>query len=651
MSANLLVSASKDVKIWDLKSIPGDKNSNEIETSKNIIPEQLLGVEVSSFAPHDASTGVGVVRWNHDNQLLAVVGNEGTLTIHDSQGTFIETIPSNNHGSDDYTKISSLRFSDKSQYVLFGGSDKIVNIWDRKGSSFLEPLEGHSSAVTCIDLNLDESIVASSALNGNIIIHNRQKSNSRNNLTVLTKQPINVLQYSYVKRGLLAAGGEDGSLRLWDTSGSTTAIQTYEKAHHSEIKGIAFSPSNSHLLLSAGMDRRIVMYDVGKKECLKNIYTESPLTSLAYRADCVTIAVGTLQGKILIYDLRSLNKVMCTLNGCESRPIQCLHFQEKGRASMRRATLSKNKNSHVRTSSRGTTLPASSSNRSAKGVAAKSSSPVLSESKGKNYMDMFSPVKKVVKDDITSDDTFSSSTENNIDNNKNHNGAADENVNTRNIIDKNRIRVTHSVASDENVDTKTIIDDKIHVNHIRTADENVITKNIIGDKNHSRTAEENVITKNIIDDKIHGRTAEENVVTKNITDDKIHVKHGGADENVNTKNMIYDKNHVNHNRATDENVTAKNIIDDKTHNGAADENVNTINTATNFQLQVIGSVVDECLQDFRISLRNDIQNMHLELLRQFHIQKMELETMFLKNRGETMALREEVERLQNLQTY
>ncbi|CAI2167989.1 13691_t:CDS:2 [Funneliformis geosporum] len=586
MSASLLVSASKGVKIWDLKSITGDKNSNEIETSKAIIPEQLLGVEVSSFAPDDASTGVSVVRWSHDNQLLAVVGNEGTLTIHDSQGKFIETIPSNNYVSDDYTKINSLRFSDKSQYVLFGGSDKIVNIWDRKGSTFIEPLEGHSSAITCIDLNLDESIVASSALNGNIIIHNRQKSNSRNNLAVSTKQPINVLQYSYVKRGLLAAGGEDGSLRLWDTSGSTTAIQTYEKAHHSEIKGIAFSPSNSHLLLSAGMDRRIVMYDVGKKE-----------------ADCVTIAVGTLQGKILIYDLRSLNKVMCTLNGYESRPIQCLHFQEKSRTSMRRATLSKNKNSHIRTSSRGTaTLPISSSNKSAKGVAAKSSSPVLSESKGKNYMDMFSPVKKVVKDDITIDDTVASNTENNIDNNKNHNGAADENVNTRNIIDKNRIHVNHSVAANENVHIKTIIDDKIHVNHSRAADENVITKNIIDDKIHSRTTEENVITKNI--------------------DDKIHAKHGGAaEENINTKNMINDKDHMNHNRVADENVTIKNNIDDN-HSRAVEENVNTISTATNFQLQVIGSVVDECLQDFRISLRNDIQNMHLELLRQFHIQKV-----------------------------
>jgi WD40 repeat protein len=78
------------------------------------------------------------------------------------------------------------------------------------------------------------------------------------------------LQYSYVKRGLLAAGGEDGSLRLWDTSVSTTAIQTYEKAHLSEIKGIAFSPSNQHLLITAGMDKRIVLYDVGKKEYVVN---------------------------------------------------------------------------------------------------------------------------------------------------------------------------------------------------------------------------------------------------------------------------------------------------------------------------------------------------------------------------------------------
>ncbi|CAG8599154.1 23880_t:CDS:2 [Dentiscutata erythropus] len=79
-----------------------------------------------------------------------------------------------------------------------------------------------------------------------------------------------------------------------------------------------------------------------------------------------------------------------------------------------------------------------------------------------------------------------------------------------------------------------------------------------------------------------------------------------------------------------------------------DENIND-NTATemttDFQLQVIKSAVDECLQEFRTSIRNDIQNMHLELLRQFHIQKTEMEMMFLKYCGETLSLREELERL------
>ena len=67
MPANLLVSASADVKVWDLMPITGDKNANEVETSK-AVPEQLLGVEVASFIPNDTSTAVNVARWSHDSK-------------------------------------------------------------------------------------------------------------------------------------------------------------------------------------------------------------------------------------------------------------------------------------------------------------------------------------------------------------------------------------------------------------------------------------------------------------------------------------------------------------------------------------------------------------------------------------------------------
>jgi len=82
---------------------------------------------------------------------------------------------------------------------------------------------------------------------------------------IKSTQPMNVLEYSYFKRGLLAAGSEDGYLRIWDTCASTTALQTFESAHFAPVGGIAFSPFNSQLMCSSGMDKRIVLYDVGKR--------------------------------------------------------------------------------------------------------------------------------------------------------------------------------------------------------------------------------------------------------------------------------------------------------------------------------------------------------------------------------------------------
>ncbi|GES98797.1 protein NEDD1 isoform X1 [Rhizophagus clarus] len=611
MPTNLLVSASTNIKVWDLMS--KDKNANEDDPSKSI-PERLLGVEVASFTPNNTLTAINVVRWSHDNQLLAVAGNDGTLTIHNSQGTLMETILSSDNESSDYADINALRFLNKSQYVLFGGSDKIINVWDRKESIFIEPFKGHRSTITCIDLNLDESIVASSASNGNIIIHNRQKSNTWNNLIVSTKQPINVLQYSYVKRGLLAAG---------------------------EIKGIAFSPSNQHFLASAGMDKRIVLYDDRKKESLKNIHADSPLTALAFRADCVTIAAGTQQGKILVYDLRSHNKVMCTLHGHEPRPIQCLQFQEKERVSVRRPTLNRNKSSHVRKSSKESILPVSS-NKSTN-ASPTPSPPATSEQKEKNYMDMFSPIKDTIEDSVINDvKTTTKTTNKNVTKTP---SPVKSDIISSGIIDNLKARLVNKVG--EAIEKIPIIGNSDSILPDTTSPKKRVAFmdfESIPNKNDITTAFASNGNINHIN---HNGTTKtnENIVSTTVTTSSSSTNHknnnGAAITNENidtfTSNNDSDTSNINHNGTT----TVNKNLETSTSNS----NNSTIGTATSFQLQVIGSVVDECLQDFRISLRNDIQNMHLELLRQFHIQKTEMEMMFLKYCGETMSLREEVERL------
>lgn len=67
--------------------------------------------------------------------------------------------------------------------------------------------------------------------------------------------------------------------------------------------------------------------------------------------------------------------------------------------------------------------------------------------------------------------------------------------------------------------------------------------------------------------------------------------------------------------------------------------------SSSFQSKVLESVIDGCLMEFRAGIRNDIQNMHLELLRQFQIQKMEIEGL-LKQYTDTQELQEENQRLQ-----
>ncbi|KAJ3054430.1 hypothetical protein HK097_001835 [Rhizophlyctis rosea] len=69
------------------------------------------------------------------------------------------------------------------------------------------------------------------------------------------------------------------------------------------------------------------------------------------------------------------------------------------------------------------------------------------------------------------------------------------------------------------------------------------------------------------------------------------------------------------------------------------------------QYRILEGIVEECLQEFRMQVREDIRDMHLELLRQFQIQKNEIEDMFRQYSPteamvrEVNALREENARL------
>ena len=94
--------------------------------------------------------------------------------------------------------------------------------------------------------------------------------------------------------------------------------------HDGQPTSMVFSPINKMFLCSFGLDRKIIFYHVVCMEIPRPITTDYLLTSVSFDINGFNIAVGTVDGSVLIYDLRNnyeqrdkLSIHMCKVNFLE----------------------------------------------------------------------------------------------------------------------------------------------------------------------------------------------------------------------------------------------------------------------------------------------------------------------------------------------
>lgn len=147
-------------------------------------------------------------------------------------------------------------------------------------------------------LNVANSHIAAGSSAGQLLLFNTT-TGAATALTTATTQEITCVQFSlHKKRGLLVAGSDDGKVRLWETQDSTAPVLTFDAVHVAPVKGVAFSPMNSNLLLSAGLDKRLVIYNLEKRAPVKTVHTPEQLTSLSFKYSTTSnvVAVGSTTG-------------------------------------------------------------------------------------------------------------------------------------------------------------------------------------------------------------------------------------------------------------------------------------------------------------------------------------------------------------------
>ncbi|NXY17623.1 NEDD1 protein, partial [Atrichornis clamosus] len=292
-------SSGDDIKVWDSSSL----------------------TVVEQFNPHTPSHPVSSLCWASNNRYLATASAAGDKIVVSS----CKSKPVPLFEIAEGAKQTCVSLNSSSSYIVSGGLDHTVNIWDLKSRRIYRSLKDHKDEVTCIAYNWNDGYIVSGSLSGEIILHSVTTNLSSTPFGYGSRQPIRHLKYSSFKKSLLGTVSDSGHVTLWDVN-SQNPYHNFENTHKAPASEICFSPVNKLLLVTVGLDKRIILYDTLSKKLLTTIVADFPLTTVDFMPDGTTLAIGCSRGKICQYDLRQLTapvKAVIAHKGC----VKCIRLQ------------------------------------------------------------------------------------------------------------------------------------------------------------------------------------------------------------------------------------------------------------------------------------------------------------------------------------
>ncbi|NWW42219.1 NEDD1 protein, partial [Pedionomus torquatus] len=308
-------SSGDDVKIWDSSTL----------------------TVLEQFNPHTPTHPVSSLCWASNNRYLATASAAGDKIVFSSCKSKPVPVFEIAEGA----KQTSVSLNSSSSYIVSGGLDNTVNIWDLKSRKLYRSLKDHKDEVTCVTYNWNDCYIASGSLSGEIILHSVTTNLSSTPFGYSNRQPIRHLKYSSFKKSLLGSVSDSGIVTLWDVN-SQNPYHNFENTHKAPASEICFSPVNKLLLVTVGLDKRIILYDTSSKKLLTTIVADFPLTTVDFMPDGTTLAIGCSRGKICQYDLRQLTSPVKTViahKGC----VKCIRLQFSSTFSKSNLTGSSNK--------------------------------------------------------------------------------------------------------------------------------------------------------------------------------------------------------------------------------------------------------------------------------------------------------------------
>ncbi|PPQ97522.1 hypothetical protein CVT26_006525 [Gymnopilus dilepis] len=229
----------------------------------------------------------------------------------------------------DFKPVSNLVAKDKST-LIFSSEEKIHILECDASLRILQTFETQKTSVSSLSLSNDNSLLSSTTA-WSVHIHNLSLG-SHTVLRGLPSQPIATAAFHpHSRTRLLVAAGKQ--IAIYDTtkpSGPSKTIAINESAS-GDIIAIACSPFSKTLVAVATASGFLGLIDLEKEKALfRTLNLKTPLTTLAFSPEGAVIYAGTEKGRLLLIDLRALDKPAKPIILSESGSrIQTISIQKK----------------------------------------------------------------------------------------------------------------------------------------------------------------------------------------------------------------------------------------------------------------------------------------------------------------------------------
>lgn len=212
--------------------------------------------------------------------------------------------------------VSLTAFSPDGKYIVAGGRDKIIHVWEVSGRKEIAQMN-HNANISSLEFSPDGKYIVSG---GGIAIRVWETLTGKEITHMIHNASVSSVAFSPDGKYVVSSGGT--SVKIWDSTNGKQISQTFI---YNLVQSASFSPNGKYVAFVEGKTTHIM--DVQSEEEITSMVHDGTVNSISFSPDSKFVVVGSSDDIVRVwvvatgtevYSMRhegSVNSVAFSLNG------------------------------------------------------------------------------------------------------------------------------------------------------------------------------------------------------------------------------------------------------------------------------------------------------------------------------------------------